>query len=218
MSKQSKKSSKIGLSNAHIAIYHPESFKFSKPFAVKTLKEMKVSVNMAEKNEYNDNELFEVLDSFDNFEVELTFTDLTPSEQALLLGWAKIGAVKLSGANDDPPWIALMGERFKKNGSKRYFKYFKGKAKLSNEDAKSKGDSVEVQPDTLKIVFGALPDDYPVKDYRSVAKATVDESDPDYANEGEKWYTEVITGQTLEEPEESTAGTPANHDGDGDDK
>lgn len=198
-----KKSSKIGLSNVHVAIYDPVTYKYSKPIAIKTIKEMKVSLNMAESKEYNDNELFEVLDSFDNFEIELTFTDLTPEEQAMLLGWKSDGAIKLSGANDDPPWIALMGERIKKDGTKRYFKYFKGKSRLDSEEASTKGDSVSAQPDVLKITFGALPDDYPVETYKSVARAIVDESDSQYKDEGKTWYDEVIVGQTEDTEEDA---------------
>lgn len=199
--KKARKSSKIGLKNTHIAEYDPLTHKFSKPVPFTTIKSMKISLNMSENDEYNDDGLFEVLDSFENFEIEVTYTDLTPAEQAFLLGWKSDGAIRLSGANDDPPWIAFMGERTKKDKSKRFFKYFRGKARLTSEEATTKGGgSVTAQPDILKITFGALPDDFPVEKYRDIAMSVVDESDPIYKDEGKTWYEEVIKGQTETEP------------------
>ena len=199
MGEKKLKSSKIGLKNVHIAEFFPETNKFGKPIRFKTIKEMVISVNVAENEEYNDDELFEILDSFENFEVEATFTDLTPAEQAFLFGWRKKGALKFSGSKDNPPWIAFMGERSKQDKTKRFFKYFKGKSRLESESAKSKGGgSVEAQSDKIIIKCGPLPDDFPVAEYQSEAKVIVDEADPEYADEGKTWYDEVVPGQTIE--------------------
>jgi phi13 family phage major tail protein len=194
------KSSKIALSNVHIAEYDRASMKWGRPVRVETIKSMSVSVTIASTKEYADDNLFEVIDSTEDFVVDLSFTDLTPSEQAFFLGFTEVGAIKLSGSDDNPPYIALLGERAKADKTKRLFSYFCGRARATNESAQTKGGgSVAVQPDNLQITFGPLPGDFPVEAYRNKARAIVDETDPEYDGEAEIWYEEVIPGQTIED-------------------
>jgi len=189
-----KKSGLIGFTKAHIAVYDPDTMTYAAPVRLKEVQAAKVSVNMQNYMSYADDMLFEVLDILDNFEIELTFAALTPSEQATLLGWKKIGALKLSGAYDSPPWVAFMGQRAKINGETRYFKYLKGKASLSGEDMKTKGGAAAEQPETIKITFGPLPDDFPIAAFRNQAKILCDTDDPEYDGEGDLWYDSVIPG------------------------
>jgi phi13 family phage major tail protein len=191
------KSSKIGLSNTHIAEYDPVTMKWTQPVRLEAIQSMNVSVNMAEGDVYADDMMFEIFDAFENFEVELTYADLTPEELEFLLGWDSIGAIKLRGADDDPPWLAFMGERTKADGTKRMFKYFKGKARPGNESAQTKGSSVSAQSDTLTILFGPLPLDFPIPKYRNKAAGLLDEVDPEYDGEADVWYDEVVAGQTV---------------------
>jgi phi13 family phage major tail protein len=193
------KSSKFGLRNVHIAEYDPVSDQWTEPVPVETIKSMSIAVNITHGEEYADDQLFEVFDAFNNFEVELSFTDLTPEEQAFLYGWESVGAIRLSGSNDNPPWIALMGERLKGDGTYRYFKYFKGKARIGGYDAQTKADSVNTQPDSLSIVFAPLANDFPIPAYRGKAKAILDETDPEYQGEAELWYEDVVPGRTYED-------------------
>jgi len=191
------KSSKIGLKNLYFAEFDPATNRWTAPVPVKWVKSMNVKVNQTSGSEYADDHMVEVFDSFDNFEVDISFADLTPEEQAFFLGRDSIGAIRLSGSDDAPPWVAFMGERTKADGTKRLFKYFKGKARQGDEAASTKGGSVTTQPDSLTIVFGPLDESFPIPAYRNKALAVVDESDPEYDGEALVWYTDVIAGQTV---------------------
>lgn len=188
------KSSKIGFSKAYIAIYHPETMTYDAPLRLEAVQSAKITANVTSLKTYADDALFEVLDVLDNFEMELTFADLTPAEQALLLGWKSVGALKISGVEDNPPWLAFFGERRKINKAVRYFKYLKGKASAGSEDMKTKGGSAQEQADAIKITFGPLPDNFLPAAFAGTAKIVADTDDPEYDGEGEIWYDSVIPG------------------------
>lgn len=189
---KTRKSSTIGIEQFTIFPFNEERFEYGEPIPLTTLKAIDATFNITTHDEYNDNQLFEVINVFSDVEITCEFTALTPREQGMILGWRRKGAIQLTSNNDIAGAFAIAYKRTKKDGSIKYVKFLNCTARLEGTSGKTSGDSIEVQTDT--IIFKAKPMDtnFPLEEYRGAIKLEVDTSDEEYINEGDTWFKAAL--------------------------
>ena len=132
---------------------------------------------------YADDAIAETISEFVSGTLTVGGDDLTPENQALVLGQT-IGEDKIlySGSNDSPPYMAV-GFRAKKSGGKfLYVWLLKAKFKPKSETYATKGTSITFQTPSLEAAFITRNLDRNWK-----AQFTGDETDPIAVN----WFNAV---------------------------
>lgn len=187
-----KKSSTIGIEQFTIFPYDETTMTYGNPIPLITLKSINVTINVATHDEYNDNGLFEAITRFSNAEISCEFTELTPREQGLILGWQSEGAVQILTNNNVAGTFAIAYRRTKADGNSKYVKFLSCTARLEGTEGKTESDSIEVQPDTIIFKAKPLPSYYPIEKYRGATKMEVDTADTEYKGEGDTWFTSAL--------------------------
>lgn len=196
------KSATIGIENFVVFPFDNKTMKYGEPMPISTIKSIDVSINVATHDEYNDNQLFESTSLFSNAEISCEFTDLTPAEQAILLGWKSDGAIKMLSNSDVAPTFAIAYKRTKQDGNSKLVKFLSCTARLEGESGKTASDSIETQPE--KLIFKAKPlrADFPIEKYRKLYQLKLDTSDENYTNEADDWFLSAIPLKDLKETSE----------------
>jgi len=180
--------SKVGLRKLHYAILISDTsagVSYDAPVALPNVISIDRKVAATSDTLYADNGPAEINDALGAITLTINRIELSLAEQAVLLGHSIVGGVMVSNIDDMAPYIALMFEGTKTNGTKRYKKILKGKAMVPDESYKTKGEKPEPQTDT--IVINCVR-----RDYDSNWEKTADEEHPDYvASIGANWYTAV---------------------------
>ena len=134
---------------------------------------------------YADNRLWESKKVFSKGEVELVMADLPLAVYAELCGHTIDSSGKVVvNANDVAPYIAIMGEFKKGDGTKRYFKLLKGQCAEVGLESETENASPEFKTFTLNATFGA-------RKYDGNYKYIVDSDSENAATLITKWYASV---------------------------
>lgn len=154
---------KIGLKNIHIAKLLTDTdaattYELPKKFSGAVQADIKPSSST--ENFYSDDQLSDSVSALSDIAVDLEMGDLTTEMQAFLLG-AEIdtNGVIHHSTNDIAPYVALLYESAKSDGSIRYEALYKGKFALPESSAKTKGDKVDFQTEKISATFMARQSD-----------------------------------------------------------
>lgn len=179
---------KTGVSNLHYAILSSDTSSgivYGTPVSLPKVAEITVQTASDSTTFYADNGPAETASALGEITVELNVADLDLDTQAALLGHTVTGGVLVNHKDDTAPYVAIMFEALKSNGSKRYVKLLKGQFSEPEDAFKTKGESVEFQPMTISGTFV-------VREYDGNWKKTADEDHADYVSGiGSAWYTSV---------------------------
>lgn len=134
---------------------------------------------------YADNRLWESMQVFSKGEVELGMADLPLATYAELCGHTIDSSGKMIvNANDVAPYIAIMGEFMKGDGTKRYFKLLKGQCAAVGLEGDTKSNSPEYKTFTLNATFAA-------RKYDGNYKYVFDSDSENASTLITKWYNSV---------------------------
>lgn len=147
-----------------------------------------VSINDDEQSNtadlYADNKLWETRRVFSKGEIELVVADLPPDIHAELCGHTIDSHGKIiHSANDVAPYVALLGEFKKGDGTKRCFKLLKGQFAVVGVEGETENDSPEFRTATLNATFAA-------RKYDGNYKYVIDSTDEN-AEYIATWYNSV---------------------------
>ena len=112
--------------------------------------EIGVEPSTASETQYADNGPFDVGTSTGPTKQTISVTNIPLVTQAKLLGLVYDAANGLVYDNEAvPPYVAVGYKSLKSNGSYRYYWFYKGRFESPKESYKTKGESVEFQPQEL---------------------------------------------------------------------
>lgn len=117
--------------------------------------------------------------------VDIDNKDISVDHQAVLLGHTKANGGMKSNLNDKAPYVAIMFEGIKANGSKKFVKLYKGKFAEPSDTYNTKTENVNFQTDKISGKFVG-------REYDEEWKFTAEEDSADYVpSVGAAWYTSV---------------------------
>lgn len=138
---------------------------------------------------YADDAPFATASSMSEINVSMETADIHPSVVAALGGHtydSTTGAVTYK-ADDSPPYVAIMGESEKHDGSVRFFKLLKGKFNETQETLQTRGESPEYTTPKLEGSFVA-------REYDKKWKVIRDVSASSSTSVATTWYASVEGG------------------------
>ena len=116
-----------------------------------------ISVNISPSNStstlHADDIPFAVASTLGEVSVTVEAADIPLQAQAALLGHTVSGNKMICKGSDQAPYVAILFESDKHDGTTRYVKLLKGKFHDPNEDLQTKGDSVEYQTPSIEGTF-----------------------------------------------------------------
>lgn len=180
----------IGISNLHVAAMLTDvaggAATYDTPLDMgKVLIQVQIQPSNNTAQLYADNQSIDSANSL--AEVQLTFeTAALPLEyQAYLLGHAVTNGVMTVGKDDVAPYIAVMFQSDKRNGKRRFVKFYKVQFQEPDETENTKGENIEYNTPTMTATAIYRLSDGKLKD---VADEEAPDFDPTTAT---NWYTTV---------------------------
>lgn len=161
---------RIGLKNIHVALINSEG-KYQTPVKIANAISATVTPNVSTNTLYADDKASEIVDNFNDIDVELDVDDLSTEKYALLLGkTVKSDGVIVEKSTDSAPYLALGFESEKSNGETRYVWLFKGRFSIPSDSYSTKGENPEFATQSITGKF--VPND------KGEWRAKVDSDDP----------------------------------------
>lgn len=158
--------------------------------AVKELGDL-IEISIAPKEEsteiYAGGKLYDSVTSFKNVELSITVPEASIEQMIDLFGKKKAeGGGYIDSAYDRRPFVAIMAEREKADGTMEYLTLYKCKLELSEEKGKTSEGKTDFQTKQFKATA------MPLKN--GMWKHIVADDDPDFNKEtfATKWGKEVI--------------------------
>lgn len=148
----------IGLKNLYAAVLTDEATQtYAAPVKLAPAIEANITPNYETAKLYGDDRQIDQATSLTGIEVEINVADLLPEHYELLMGVTKnADGVIVDNINDIAPYVALMYELPKADGTKKMYVYYKGKFQPTPTEATTKGESVEFQTQTITGEFLAV--------------------------------------------------------------
>jgi len=134
---------------------------------------------------YSDDNVEEVLNSFDAIDVETELNQLSLKSRAKIQGAKVVKGVLVENKNDIPPTIALGFKSKKTNGKYRYIWLLKGSFELTEDEYETASDKPKPQTSKLKATFYARDFD---GNYRFIADEDETGVDKTIIDD---WFTKV---------------------------
>ena len=180
----------IGISNLHVAAMLTDvsggAATYDTPLDMgKVLIQVQIQPSNNQAQLYADNQSIDSANSL--AEVQLTFeTAALPLEyQAYLLGHTVTNGVMTVGKDDVAPYVAVMFQSDKRNGKRRFVKFYKVQFQEPDETENTKGENIEYNTPTMTATAIYRLSDGKLKD-------VADEEAPDFAPDtATSWYTAV---------------------------
>ena len=180
----------IGISNLHVAAMLTDvaggAATYDTPLDMgKVLIQVQIQPSNNTAQLYADNQSIDSANSL--AEVQLTFeTAALPLEyQAYLLGHTVTNGVMTVGKDDVAPYVAVMFQSDKRNGKRRFVKFYKVQFQEPDETENTKGENIEYNTPTMTATAIYRLSDGKLKD-------VADEEDPDFVDTtATNWYTTV---------------------------
>lgn len=175
----------VGLKNLYYAKCtqdNAEGLNYETPQRLGGAIQIDVNPQIAKSTIYADDAPFATASSINEITVTIETANLTSDVIAALGGHTidKDGKI-IYGASDSPPYVAILGESEKHDGTTRYFKLLKGKFNETQETINTKGENVEFTTPKLEGSFVA-------RDYDKKWKVILDSTDTAVAS---SWYASV---------------------------
>ena len=149
--------SMIGVSNTHYAVQTADSalaLTYSAPVSLYKTKQIDVKFTPDIVKYYADNALDEVYYGIKDATVDLTLNELLPADAGALLGQTRQSDGMYLNSSTVPPYVAFGYERLKLNQKRRRVWLYKGKFGVSDEQNKSKDETVALDPEKISGTFG----------------------------------------------------------------
>lgn len=152
-----------GVNKGYAAIYKEPSEgkpdgEWEAAFYLPGLRQMTITANQNSAVIYAENRQWDSENALGDIDVSFDFVSIMTEHYAKLLGkkLAANGGI-IENANDEPPYIAIMGEKTLTSGVIEYITLFKGKLNIPEDTAKTKEGNTEYQTKTLTGKFMTLP-------------------------------------------------------------
>lgn len=179
----------IGLEGFHVArmIDDPAAGKaaYETIISIPQIRQISIKPNNADAMLYADNQAVDSASTVAEYELAINIAALPLEYKAYLLGHELDGGIMTAGKDDVAPYFAVMFESTKRNGKKRYCKFFKVQFSEPEENPQTKADKLEYN--TPNLSGKAI---YRMSDGQVYQQA--DEEIEDFtAEKAAAWYTEV---------------------------
>lgn len=155
-------SRQIGLKQFTIALLKTDDatgVTYDTPITLERAISAKISPKQNSEKQYSDDNMEEIISSFDSIDVEIEVNQLSLTSRALLQGAKVVKGVLLETKNDIAPVIALGFKSKKSNGKYRYVWLYKGSFELTEDDYETEEDKPKAQTAKLKGTFYAREND-----------------------------------------------------------
>ncbi|WKV24090.1 hypothetical protein PSYJYH_000055 [Bacillus phage PSYJ-YH] len=183
----------IGVDYAHFAkLTNEETKTYEEPKRLDPIQEIKVEPETNTTSQYGDNRAVETVNAMGAITLTVTFTGISPENDALLLGHTidKTKKKVSKRADDIAPYGAFVYRRMRADGGFRYKVLYKGTFARPAEETKTKEDQVEFSGQELTASFMPLAVDGGLFEYY------VDAAVGDKATEN-AWKTGVVFPDTV---------------------
>ena len=180
----------IGISNLHVAemLTDPAggTATYDTPLSLgKVLIQAQIQPQNATADLYADNQSIDSASATQKVNITLNTAALPLEYQAYILGHSVTDGVMTVDKDDVPPYLAVLFESNKRNGKKRFVKYYKVQFSESDSTENTKGENIEYNTPT--ITGSAI---YRVSD--GLLGIIADEEAPDFvATTASSWYLSV---------------------------
>lgn len=174
----------IGCNNLHFAVMTTEDTKTSVPVyddttgmtAISGLVKIEVQPQTNSNTLYADNGAYLTANALGEINVNLETADIPLETLAKLLGHTYDSEKKsiVYSVDDVAPYVAIAFEAQKADGDTRFVKLYKGKFTEANDDAQTKGNSVEFKTASISGKFVVRKDTGAWKKVIDAAAADVD--------------------------------------------
>jgi phi13 family phage major tail protein len=163
----------IGLDMFHYAVMTDESTEtYDVPVHVPGLIQMNVSPTVNSVNLSADDKIYDTADSLGAINVTLGLANLPTEDQAALLGHTvNADGVLIRKSTDQAPYVAVGYRRRMSNGKYRYVWLYKGKFRVYDQNADTKGETPTYQTPSISATF--MP-----RDKDNQWQAVANEGDP----------------------------------------
>jgi len=170
------------LFRAPITINEDGTESYGTPVRMAKAIQAQLAITTAEAKLFADDGVDENVKEFVNGTLTLGINDLSPSEQAAVLGQTQDeDGVVFAGENDDPPYFAI-GFRARKTGGRYKFVWlYKVKFAIPDENYETKGDSISFNTPSIVGTIIKRADGKWKADYVGIPDDSV----------GEAWFAEV---------------------------
>lgn len=179
----------IGLRDVHIAILTKDDSTeatYETPERLSGAISANVNPNPSTATLFADDGPYDSAATMGEIELELNMADLTPQQQAKLLGHTVTDGILVKRAADAPPWVAVGFRSLRSDGSYRYTWLLKGKFSIASQENQTRGDSIEWKTPTISGAFSK-------RDFDDAWMIEAESSDPTTATAIATWFTAVPT-------------------------
>lgn len=180
----------IGISNLHVAAQLTDpaggTATYDTPLSLgKVLIQAQIQPQNATADLYADNQSIDSASVTQKVNITLNTAALPLEYQAYILGHSVVNGVMTVDKDDVPPYVAVLFESNKRNGKKRFVKYYKVQFAESDSTENTEGENIEYNTPT--ITGSAI---YRVSD--GLLGIIADEEAPDFvATTASSWYLSV---------------------------
>ena len=163
----------IGLDMFHYAIMSDEITEtYEEPVHIPGLMQLLVAPVVNSANLSADDKVYDTADSLSAINVTLGLADIPTEDQAALLGHTvDANGVLIKKETDKAPYVAIGYRRRLSNGKYRYLWLYKGKFRLFEDNADTKGETPTFQTPSITATFVT-------RDKDNQWEAVVNEGDP----------------------------------------
>lgn len=163
---------------------------------------MKIDINpnASQETAFYDDGPGDTATTLGSIDVAIEKSSLTTDEKGALLGHkTDANGALVYGGNDTPPWLAIGFRTLKSNGKYRYVWLYKGKFMEPEDNSETKGDSVNLQNESISGKFVRLEKEYTVNGEKVKPwKIEADADDEASSALVAKWFDKVVEpGMTL---------------------
>lgn len=146
----------VGLRDIYIAKLTKDDITgvtYATPIKLERAISAKISPKTSSEKIYSDDTVEEIINNFDNCEVEIEVNQLSISSRALLQGATVDSGELVEKSTDIPPEVALGFRSKKTNGKYRYIWLFKGKFENAEDEYSTQTEKIESKTPKLKGTF-----------------------------------------------------------------
>lgn len=113
----------------------------------------KITPKTNSENLYSDDNIEDVLISFNEVDVEIELNQLSTATRSLVQGSKVVNGILVETKDDIAPYLAMVFKSKKSDGSYRYVCFYKGKFELAEDDYSTIEDKAKAQTAKLKGTF-----------------------------------------------------------------
>ena len=146
----------VGLKDFHIAILKKDDetgVDYEVPIKAAPIVKAKINPKSSTLKIPADDGTYEIIEAFDDVDVEIEVADFPLKMQAMVLGHKLQNGVMIENANDTAPYVAIGFKSKKSNGKYRYLWLLKGKFAIFADEYETQGDKPKPQSPKLKGTF-----------------------------------------------------------------